>query len=143
MKNFRSVISGLFFGLIYTKITCSFCNTSFYNYQTFNFLIFPLKKVLQYKLILANNISNHIVTIEDCFKHYQLSSTLNDYYCNKCKNTGNCKYSNKFSILPNYIIIILNRGKGLEYKVNFALEKEKLELKDYAEYCKKKNQYMN
>ena len=71
INNYNSIFSGLFFGLIYTKITCNFCKSTFYNYQTFNFLIFPLKKVLQYKISLTNNTSNcnNTVTIEDCFKY--------------------------------------------------------------------------
>ena len=146
-KNFirinRSIISGLFFGLFYAKIKCGFCQNKFYNYQIFNFLVFPLEKVLQYKQSLTNFTSNcnNTVTIEDCFKHYQLASTMNDYYCNICKHQVNCAYENKLSISPNVLIIILNRGKGLQYKVNISFENENLGLKNYVEYCKDESLY--
>ena len=143
IKNYRSVISGLFFGLFYTKTECQFCHSNFYNYQTFNFIIFPLEKVLNYKMSLTNYTSNcnNTVSIEDCFKHYQLTTTLNNYYCNFCKNIGNSNYTTKFSILPNVFIIILNRGQGLQYKVNISFENENIGLKDYVEYCKEESVY--
>ena len=145
INNYRSIISGLFFGLMYTHTICNNCNcnANYYNYQTFNFLIFPLEKVLNYKNSLTNYNSNfnNTVTIEDCFKHYQLTSILNNYYCNKCKNQLNCSYTNKISILPNIIIIILNRGKGLQYNVNISFENENIGLKDYVEYCKDESIY--
>ena len=138
MNNYRSVVSGLFYGIFYTKTQCCHCQAIQYNYQTFNFLIFPLQQVLQYKISLTNytSICNNTITIEDCFKHYQLNSNLNDYYCNVCKTQGNSQYANKLSILPNIIIIILNRGKGLQYKVNISFENENLGLKQYVEYSK-------
>ena len=141
--NYRSIISGLFFGLFYSKIKCTFCQKIFYNYQTFNFIVFPLEKVLQYKMSLTNFTSNfnNTVTIEDCFKHYQLTSIMNDYYCNLCKHNVNCAYENKFSILPIILIIILNRGKGLQYNVNISFENENLGLKNYVEYCKDESVY--
>ena len=143
INNYRSIISGLFYGLIYTKVICKFCKTKYYNYQAFNFLIFPLEKVLKYKQSLTNFTSNcnNTVTIQDCFKHYQLSSILNNYFCNNCKHQNDCSYTNKISILPNIIIIILNRGKGLQYKVNISFENENLGLKDYVEYCKDQSIY--
>ena len=35
-----------------------------------------------------------------------------DTYCQKCKITGNSKYKENIYLMPNYLIIILNRGKG-------------------------------
>lgn len=143
MNNYRSVISGLFYGIMYTISECRYCNVKLYNYQTFNFIIFPLQEVLKYKISLTNFTSNcnNTVSIEDCFKHYQLTTKLSDYYCNNCKRQVICNYTNIFSILPNIIIIILNRGKGLQYKVNISFENENLGLKDYVEYCKDESVY--
>ena len=128
-------MSELFFGLFYTETKC-YSGHYFYNYQTFNFLIFPLEKVLELKMNSNNfNFINNTVTLDDCFRHYEYPINLNYYYCNKCKNQVNCKYTNKLSVLPNIIIIILNRGKGLQYKVNIAFESENLNLGKYVEYC--------
>ncbi len=142
INNYRSIISGLFFGIFYTKTQCNKGHI-FYNYQTFNFIIFPLEKVLQYK-ISSNNFTsnfNNTVTIEDCFKYYEFPTFLNDYYCNICRNQGNCKYTNKLSVLPNIIIIILNRGKGLEFNVKLSFENENLGLSKYVEYCNDESIY--
>ena len=142
IKNYRSIISGLFYGIFYTETVCNFGH-KFYNYQTFNFIIFPLEKVLQFKMNSNNNFNpyNNTVTLEDCFKYYQFPTTLNNYYCNQCKMQGNCKYANKFSVFPNIIIIILNRGHGLQYNVNISFENENLGLSKFGEYCDKQSIY--
>ena len=131
----RSIISDLFYGIFYTETKCINGHIS-YNYQTFNFIIFPLEKVLNYKISSNNFMSNfnNTVTIEDCFNYYEFPTILNDYYCNSCKSQGNCQYISKFSIFPNIIIIILNRGQGLQYKVNISFLNENLGLSKFAEY---------
>ena len=141
INNYRSIISELFFGLFYTETKCHFGHT-FYNYQTFNFLIFPLEKVLELKMNSNPfNSNNNIVTLYDCFNHYEYPTILNDYYCNICRNQVNCTYTSKLSVLPNIIIIILNRGKGLQYKVNISFENENLNLGKYVEYCNNESYY--
>ena len=146
INNYRSIISGLFYGIFYTETVCCYGH-KFYNYQTFNFIIFPLEKVLQFKMnsnnFMLNNFMpyNNTVTLDDCFKYYQFPTILNDYYCNKCKMQGNCTYTNKFSVFPNILIIILNRGQGLQYNVNISFENENLGLKKYAEYCNDESIY--
>jgi ubiquitin C-terminal hydrolase len=140
--NNRSIISGLFYGIFY-NITQCINGHIFYNYQTFNFIIFPLDKVLKYKIQSNNFISNfnNTVTIEDCFKYYEYPTILNDYYCNICNKQCNCNYISKFSIMPNIIIIILNRGRGLEHKVNISFQNENLGLNKFVEYFKEDSVY--
>ena len=141
-NNYRSVISNLFYGLTYNQTQCQFCKKIIYNYQTFNFLIFPLAQVLNYKMQLVNfqNNYNNTVTLEDCFKYNQAITPLNDYYCNICKKTSNAQFANFISVSPNIIIIILNRGAGLQYKVKIDFE-ENLDLRNYVEYFKDKAFY--
>ena len=135
-NNYRSIISNLFYGLTYNQTQCQFCKNIIYNYQTFNFLIFPLAQVLNYKIKLGNfQNNNNTVTLEDCFKYNQTITPLNDYYCNMCKRTSNAMFANFISVSPNIIIIILNRGVGLQYKVKIDFE-ENLDLKNYVEYFK-------
>jgi len=135
MNNYRSIISGLFCGMIYTRTQCNFCQTVLYNYQLFNFLIFPLQKVLQYKIKLNNyqNDCNNTVSIEDCFKYSQLPCCINNYQCKCCNKNAQCIFTTYLSVLPNIIIIILNRGveNNVNVKVSFN---ENLELKNYVEY---------
>ena len=136
-KNYRSIISNLFYGLTYNQTQCQFCKAIIYNYQTFNFLIFPLAQVLDYKMRKVNyqNNFNNTVTLEDCFEHNQIFNPLNDYYCNICRQTSNGMFATFISVLPNIIIIILNRGTGLQYKVKIDFE-ENLDLKNYVEFFK-------
>ena len=141
-NNYRSIISELFYGLNYNQTHCQLCNTTLYNYQTFNFLIFPLSQVLNDKMQAVNyqNNFNNTVTLEECFQYNQKISTLNDYYCNNCQQTSTGLYATYLSVLPNIIIIILNRGVGLQYKVKIDFE-ENLDLKNYVEHLKEKSFY--
>ena len=140
--NNRSIISGLFYGIFYNITQCTNGHI-FYNYQTFNFIIFPLDKVLKYKIQSNNFISNfnNTVSLEDCFNYYEYPTILNDYYCNICNKQCNCNYISKFSIMPNIIIIILNRGRGLEHKVNISFQNENLGLSKFVEYFKEDSIY--
>ena len=140
--NYRSVISNLFYGLNYTETKCLSCGISLYNYQTFNFLIFPLFEVLNYKMKLVNFQTNfnNTVNLDDCFKYNQICLPLNEYYCNACKQNTQGNYANFLSVLPNIIIIILNRGVGLQYKVKIDFE-ENLDLKNYVDIFKENSFY--
>ena len=139
-NNYRSIISDLFYGLNYTETKCLFCNSSLFNYQTFNFLIFPLAQVLNNKIQSGNIVNNNTVTLYDCFQYNQIYSPLNDYYCVMCKNTSQGMYATYLSVLPNIIIIILNRGEGLQYNVKIKFD-ENLNLKNYVEYFKEDSFY--
>ena len=140
--NFRSIISALFYGLNFNQTQCQFCKTIVYNYQTFNFLIFPLFEVLNQKMKLVNfqNNFNNTVTLEECFQYNQITQPLSDYYCNICKQTTQGSYSSFISVSPNIIIIILNRGTGLQYNVKIDFE-ENLDLKNYVEFLKENSFY--
>ena len=141
-NNYKSIISELFYGLTYNQTQCQICHTTIYNYQTFNFLIFPLAQVLNHKMQsvnFQNNFENK-VTLDECFQFNQITTPLNDYYCNFCRQTSIGMYANFISVLPNIIIIILNRGVGLEHDVKIEFE-ENLDLKNYVEYLKESSFY--
>jgi ubiquitin C-terminal hydrolase len=62
------------------------------------------------------------VTLENCFENYQIEEKLigqNQIYCNDCKHLSNATTGNKIYTSPEVLTIILNRGKGLEFDVNF------------------------
>ena len=52
------------------------------------------------------------VTLDNCFENYQ-------EYCNSCNRLSNASTSNKIFTSPEVLTIILNRGKGIEFDVNF------------------------
>ena len=140
-KNYRSVISDMFYALNCNITLCCYCNSKSYNYQIYFFLIFPLEEVRKYKLMNMNNngfmVNNIInaVDIYDCFTYDQKVTYMNGenaMYCNYCKQTYNSSMCTYLTTGPEILIIILNRGKGIEFnvKINFYLD---LDLSNYIE----------
>ena len=105
-------------------------------------MIFPLEEVRKYKLMLNNNnlfnnFNNNIneVDIMDCFEFDRKISYMtgdNAMYCNYCRQTYNSSMCTKLATGPEILIIILYRGKGIEFnvKINFY---ENLNLVNYIE----------
>ena len=128
--NNNSKISDLFYALNYNITECQLCHVKSYNFQTYFFLIFPLEEIRKYKLNNNNNnqfnfnnydyFNNNKVDIYDCFI-YDSKVTLMDgqnmMYCNYCKHTCNNSMRTLLCTGPEILIIILNRGKGIEFKV--------------------------
>jgi ubiquitin C-terminal hydrolase len=136
-KSYQSIISDLFYALNYNKTQCSNCNTISYNYQIYFFLIFPLEEVRKFKLANSSNGLNNtnIVDINDCFFFEQRVNYMmgeNAMYCNYCKQTCGSAMSTFIATGPEILIIILNRGKGIQFnvKINFYLE---LDLSNFIE----------
>ena len=122
-----------------------------YNYQIFNCLIFPLEEIKNMKynnnnqfnnFLLMNNNNYNRVSLEDCFIFNQKTEYFtgpNKNYCNLCKQLYDSIYTSKLFICPNYLVMILNRGKGNIYNIKldfsetidisqFVLQKEKPKL---------------
>ena len=133
-----SIISDVFFGIYETTNVCLNCKKNYnsknlnnpicYNYGIFNCLIFPLEEVKNMKLKNnANQInnqimenSNNVVNMNDCFDFYQKNELFtgdNKNYCNICQQLFDSIYTTKIYTSPNFLIIILNRGKGKKYNV--------------------------
>ena len=152
----NSIISDFFYALNYNMTQCCSCGETSYNYQIYFFLIFPLEEVRKFKLggnngINNNNFNNNFilnnnnneVDIMDCFKFDQkdnIMSGTNDMYCNYCKNTCASSMCTKLATGPEILIIILNRGKGNEFKVKLNFS-EKLDLSNYIELQNTGTQY--
>jgi ubiquitin C-terminal hydrolase len=143
-----SIISDIFFGINETTSVCLNCKANYnarnqnnpicYNYGIFNCLIFPLEEVKNLKL--KNNMnqginnSDNIVNIYDCFNFYQKSDLFtgdNKYFCNICKQLYDSIYTCKIFTSPNYLILILNRGKGNIYNVKLDFS-EIINITDYV-----------
>ena len=144
VKTQQSIISDLFYALNYNKTQCSNCQTYSYNYQIYFFLIFPLEEVRKFKLSNINNngfnfnnpnINQNVVDIFDCFefeRKVNFMSGDNAMYCNYCKQTCASSMCTILATGPEILIIILNRGKGIEFnvKLNFT---PFLDLSNYIE----------
>ena len=142
MKNNVSIISDLFFGMNEIVSDCLNCRQKGnpivkYNFQIFNFIIFPLKEVSNYKKtkleILNNELNNNnantnddSVSIYDCFEQFVQPAIMNGdnmMFCNKCQQLSITSYTTKIYSSPKILILILNRGKGNEFKVKINFEK--------------------
>ena len=142
-NNYRSIISDLFYFTIETKTKCSQCNTVKYNFQVQYFIEFPLEEVNKYlfslnRIMSLKNMdgSNPDVNILDCFYYYQkidLMTGDNQMYCNICRNSFNAFYQINLHILPNYLIINLNRGRNAVYECNVIFP-EDLDLSSFVDY---------
>ena len=134
-RNESSIISDLFFGVYESTNVCLNCKKNYnskkqnepicYNYGIFNCLIFPLDEVKKLKLKndtkQANDPdSNNVVNMNDCFNFYQKSDLFtgdNKNYCNICNQLFDSIYTTKIYSSPNYLILIINRGKGNIYNI--------------------------
>ena len=148
VKTHNSFISNFFYALNYNRTQCSLCRALTYNYQIYFFLIFPLEEVRKYKLMGNNgafNFNQNIneVNIKDCFEFDQKENIMsgdNAMYCNYCKQTCASFMSTILATGPEILIIILNRGKGNEFKVKLNFS-EKLDLSNYIELKETGTQY--
>ena len=88
-----------------------------------------------------NNING--VTIYDCFdfdRKVNLMSGENQMYCNNCKCNTDCTICTNLVTGPEILIIILNRGQGIEFDVKINFEEE-LDLSNYIQFNNKSRMY--
>ena len=134
-ENYRSVISDLFYAVNCSKTQCGNCKVVSFNYQIYFFLIFPLEEVRKFKLMNTSNfnamnnfnLNNNTVDILDCFLYDQKINNMtgeNAMYCSYCKQTCASAMQTLLTTGPEILIIILNRGKGIQFnvKINFYLD---------------------
>ena len=104
-----------------SELGCLACGFNKISYNITNILIFPLEKVREYMVKKCpNGFLN--VSLENCFENYQDYETLNgqnQIFCNNCRRMANANTGNKMFTSPEVMTIILNRGKGLEFEVEF------------------------
>ena len=141
VANNASLISDLFYAVNYSITECGYCHSQSFNYQTYFFLVFPLEEVRIFKsqntmnFNYNNFFNNNEVNIYDCFFYDQKITYMagnNAMYCNYCKQTCNNTMRTILATGPEILIIILNRGKGTEFKVkiNFL---EQIDLTNFIE----------
>ena len=150
-KRNQSIISDLFYAINCNITKCGNCQIEIYNYQIYFFLIFPLEEVRKFKNEFNNGfnqfnyfnyqnnfINSNEVNIIDCFEYNKKINYMtgqNAMYCNQCKITCNCSMCTYLVTGPEILIILLNRGKGIEFNIKIYFE-ENLNLSNYIEYKK-------
>ena len=158
----KSIMSDLFYGAFHTMTKCSNCQIHKHNYEAYFFLIFPLEEVRKYKLQeiielnqnlmkidmnttdmnkIQNNLrkikllQNNSVDILDCFDYNQKIENFtgeNAWYCHTCGDQKPAEYQTKIYYGPNILILVLNRGTGIQFKVKLQFDLE-LDLNNYLE----------
>ena len=137
-KRYKSISSDLFYAADCYINQCEKCKTIFYSYQYYNYLIFPLELVMEYKIKnnigFSNNQKNNIIDIYDCLNYHiktELMDGDNAMYCDYCKITCNSLFISLLTTGPEILIIILDRRKDkFNIKLNFYQE---LNLYNYIE----------
>ena len=109
--NYCSVIGENLYGFKKCVLYCKYCSYTTYNFNIFNTLIFNLKETANYFKI-NNNGMFPIIAFGHCFNFLLKNQFNQGTFCQNCKTTGNIIYKENLYSLPNYLIIILNRGKG-------------------------------
>ena len=92
--------------------------------------------IMNNNFFLQNNLQTNKVDIFDCFNYdakQNVMSGQNAMYCNYCRITCDCYMRTYLVTGPEILILLLNRGKGIEFdvKLNFT---EYLDLSNYIEY---------
>ena len=145
-ENNKSIISDLFYSINCNVTECCNCNTKIYNFQIYFFLIFPLEEIRKFKNEtyynnlnnnnFNNNLINNEVSIYDCFNYDRKKNFMsgeNSMYCNYCKVTYSSIMYTYLVTSPEILIILLNRGNGIEFNVKINFE-EYISLYNYIEY---------
>ena len=117
----NSIMTKIFYSEQSSNLTCCSCNINKISFNIINFLIFPLEKIRLY-LEKKKPQGFENVSLEDCFEQFEekeLLSGPNQIYCNTCHRQSNAISYNKLYNCPEVLTIILNRGKGLEFNVEF------------------------
>ena len=129
---FNSCVSRNFMG--YMKLTnfCSICELKTFSFTSYFFVTFNLEKLLKKK-------NYKVFSIEENFGEQNKNNTEKLLYCSKCLNKTKHFCYKQFYLLPQILIISIQRGITYNFKIPIKVP-EILDLNDYAEfeYCKKK-----
>ena len=118
----KSIITKIFYSEMRNNMQCCLCNFNKASYNIISFLIFPLEKVRLY-LVRKKPQGFAEVTLEDCFEQNEEKEKftgMNQIYCNNCFRNADAFSYNKLYNCPEVLTIILNRGKGLQFSVEFS-----------------------
>ena len=129
-NNYNSIISGLFYGMFNSIMTCVNCKVVMHNIQCFNILIFPLQKIKEFKM---KNVD--LVDIYECFEYYVRPDYMGGktFYCNRCCQMVDNINTTKLLYAPKIIVINLNRGQGLQFKIKINFP-EYLDISNFVQF---------
>lgn len=136
-KNYKSIISDIFYGRFNYITICQNCKSLKNDVQCFNILEFSLEKVKAFK-----NKNENLVNINDCFDYYTKEDYLdsgNKIYCNRCKISSGSINAYKLLACPKSLIVSLNRiDDNFDIKLYFE---EFLDIKKYVNHYQESPSY--
>ena len=115
-KNYYSAVGFNLCGFQKNIFKCQICGGVSNSFSIFNFLIFGLEAISNQFNLSNNNMQIPFIKFEHCFQYLKKTENFDQTYCQKCKKTGMSVYQEEIYMMPNYLIIILNRGKGNIFK---------------------------
>ena len=122
LNNNKSIISDNFYGINKSILICYQCNKVKYVFQSFNFLIIPLKKAYEFKMKI-NSFPNYNLNLYEgimSLSEPEIFTGENMIYCNYCQKLTQGKHYQIVYKTPNILIFILFRGKAnCDFKGNF------------------------
>ena len=123
-KNYCSVIGDHLCGFNKSIFICQNCFKEVINFNIFNILIFSLEATSNYFNLSNNNTMIPTISFDHCFKFLSKKEFFQDTYCQNCRQSFPSIYREIIFSMPNYLIIILNRGKGNIFNCNVIIPKE-------------------
>ena len=152
-NNYKSKISELFYGTNCSQVKCTFCQNSFFNFQIYFFIVFSLEEVRKFRsqqqmnynnnmFNMYNNMNNinnnqndNIVDLKDCFNYDRRINAMqgdNAMFCNYCHKITPSNSQSTLVTLPEVLIILLNRGHGIQYNIKLQFY-EKMNFSEYID----------
>ena len=99
--------------------------------------LFEICSIIDFDLLeIFGNYNSKNVELEECFKYSFKSRYESNEYCYKCKIDRKCKCIKSIYQTSDYLIIILDYGKGKIFKGKVIFD-EYINIRDYVENDKK------
>ena len=93
--------------------------------------------------IKLQKLNNNIVSIEDCFiynEKKEFFKDANQIYCNHCHQMSNAEYFSTLTTNPKILILLLNRGVGIQFKIKLEFTTE-LDISRFVNFNDKSRKY--
>jgi ubiquitin carboxyl-terminal hydrolase 8 len=136
----NTIITKIFYGVTRSIMKCLQCNTTKYSFQTFNLLIFQLKKI---KEMIPKKEKIGLLDAFEVEKREEILDGDNMIYCNKCRSLQKGMHQQQIYCLPRVLIIVLNRGRNnkdfneqfkIPLLVDFSINDITISKQSYREY---------
>ena len=129
LRENRSKINDIFYGISRTKMKCYECNGEEYSFEKFGVLSCELKLIREYKKKEKGNIN-----LYDVFRYFFEFENNNkrSFFCHKCEKKKQCHFKKDIYGLPLIIIIKLEGYNSKQEK------KENLEIPERLDLQRKK-----